>query len=221
MTEPLDRDRLRTLIEVGGFIVSELDIDSVLGRVLDAARGLTGARYAALGVLDEQREGLAGFMARGIDAETEKAIGDRPRGRGVLGALIRDAKPLRLARVGEHPESYGFPAGHPPMGSFLGVPVLIRGEVWGILFLTEKQDGDFDEIDEEAIIVLARWAAIAADNARLAQEAQDHRGRLERAVRGLEATHSIALAVGADLDLDRVLELIVKRGRALSRREAS
>jgi signal transduction histidine kinase len=217
ITERLDSDRLRTLIEVGGSIVSDLDLDldSVLGRVLDAARELTGARYAAVGVLDAQRDGFAQFLTRGVDAETEEATGDQPRGRGVLGVLIRDAKPLRLSHVGEHPESYGFPAGHPPMASFLGVPVLIRGEVWGILFLTEKADGEFDETDEEAIVVLARWAAIAAENARLSQDCQHHLGRLQRAVRGLEATQAIALAVGADIQVDRVLELIAKRGRAL------
>jgi signal transduction histidine kinase len=215
INEELEPDRLRTLIEVGSLIVSELDLDSVLGQVLDAACELTGARYAALGVLDEGRTELERFITRGIDEEVERAIGTRPRGRGVLGVLIQEPKPLRLPRVGEHPGSYGFPSGHPPMDSFLGVPVLIRGEAWGNLYLTEKQGGDFDAADEEAAVVLARWAAIAVENARLYHAAQRRRGELERAVRGLEASQAIAVAVGADIELERVLELIAKRSRAL------
>ena len=183
--------------------------------MLDAARELTGARYAALGVLNEGRTELERFITRGIDDEVERAIGPRPRGRGVLGVLIREPKPLRLARVGEHHASYGFPADHPPMDTFLGVPVLIRGEAWGNLYLTEKQGGEFDEADEEAIVALARWAGIAVENARLYRDAEQRRTELERAVRGLEATQAIAVAVGADVELDRVLELIVKRSRAL------
>jgi signal transduction histidine kinase len=215
ITEKLDPGRLRSLIDVGSLIVSELDLDSVLGIVLDAARELTGARYAALGVLDEQRTELERFLTRGVDEAVERAIGERPRGRGVLGVLTREPTPLRLSRAGDHHASYGFPAGHPPMDSFLGVPVLIRGEAWGNLYLTQKQDGQFDEADEEAIVVLARWAGIAVENARLYQEADQRRGELERAVRGLEATQEIAVAVGADIELNRVLELIVKRSRAL------
>jgi signal transduction histidine kinase len=215
MTEQLNVARLRALIDAGGFIVSELGLDAVLGRVLDTACQLTGARYAALGVLNDQRTELDRFLTRGIDDDAAQAIGKLPRGRGVLGVLIEDAQPLRLSSVGEHPASYGFPAAHPPMESFLGVPVLIRGEVWGNLYLTEKARGEFDEADEDAAVVLARWAGIAVDNARLYEGAERRGGELQRAVRGLEATQTIALAVGGDADLDRVLELIVKRGRAL------
>ena len=215
ITEKLDPDRLRSLINVGSLIVSDLDLDSLLGRVLDAARELTGARYAALGVLNEPRTELERFITRGIDEQAERAIGTRPRGRGVLGVLIRDPAPLRLSQVGEHHASYGFPAGHPPMDSFLGVPVLIRGEAWGNLYLTEKQGGEFDEADEDAIVVLARWAGIAVENARLYREVDQRRDELEHAVRGLEATQAITVAVGADIELERVLELIVKRSRAL------
>ncbi len=187
----------------------------MLGHVLEAACELTGARYAAIGVLNGERTELERFVTRGVDDGTARAIGDLPRGRGVLGVLIEDPRPLRLSRVGEHHASYGFPAGHPPMDSFLGVPVFIRGEVWGNLYLTEKRGGAFDEADEEAIVVLARWAGIAVDNARLYHAAEERRGELERAVRGLQATQAVALAVGADIELERVLELIVKRGRAL------
>ena len=210
----LDADRLQRLIEVGRDLVSELDLDGVLDRLLATAQELTGARFAAVGVLDEDRRELARFITRGIDASGRRVIGDLPHGRGVLGALITDPRPLRLEDVGAHPSSYGFPPGHPPMGTFLGVPVLIRGEAWGNLYLTEK-DGGFDADDEEAAVVLAAWAAVAVDNARLYTNVQTRRDELERAVRGFEATASIARAVGGETDLSRVLELITKRGRAL------
>jgi signal transduction histidine kinase len=188
----------------------------VLARVLEAARELTGARYAALGVLDDTRTELERFVTRGLAGDAEQAIGERPRGRGVLGVLIRDPRPLRVSSLDAHPSSYGFPAGHPAMETFLGVPVLVRGQVWGNLYLTDKAGGDeFDQADEDAAVVLARWTAIAIENARLYSVAEHQRGELERAVRGLEATQAIAHAVGADTDLDRVLALIVKRGRAL------
>jgi signal transduction histidine kinase len=188
----------------------------VLARVLDAACELTGARYAALGVLDEAGAELERFITRGVGAGVEQEIGDRPRGHGVLGVLIRDPKPLRVASLDEHPASYGFPAAHPSMQTFLGVPVLMRGQVWGNLYLTEKAAGaEFDQADEDTAVALARWTAIAIENARLYRDAESRRVELERAVRGLEATQAIAQAVGADTDLDRVLGLIVKRGRDL------
>ena len=212
---PRDETRLIRLIEVGRSLLSELDLDVVLDRVLETARDLTGARYAALGILDEHRRELAQFLTRGVDEATHRAIGDLPRGRGILGLLIDDPRPLRIADVGDHPRSYGFPPGHPPMRTFLGVPVMIRGEAWGNLYLTEKAGGEFTAEDEDAVVVLADWAAIAIENARLYRSVDARRAELERAVRGFEATATIARAVGGETDLDRVLELIVKRGRAL------
>ncbi len=130
--------------------------------------------------------------------------------------MIADPRPLRLDSVSDDPRSFGFPAGHPPMETFLGVPVLIRGEAWGNLYLCEKAGGEpFSEADEQAVVVLAEWAAIAIENARLYQDSEHRRGELERAVRRLEATTAIARAVGGETDLARILELIVKRGRAL------
>ncbi|MEX0992859.1 MAG: GAF domain-containing sensor histidine kinase [Solirubrobacterales bacterium] len=214
-TETLDEARLRRLIEVGRTLVGDLDLESVLRQVLEAARELTGARYAALGVLDPGRAQLGRFIALGIDETTRKRIGDIPRGRGVLGLLIQDPRPLRLTNVGEHPDSYGFPVGHPVMKSFLGVPIEIGGQAWGNLYLTDKQNGEFDQVDEDSAVTLAAWAAIAIENARLYEGSQQHRHELERAVEGLEATTEIALALGGETDLKRVLELIVKRGRAL------
>ena len=211
----LGPEALQRLLQVGTEVVSELDHEAVLQRVLEAARELTGARYAALGVLDADRRELERFLTAGIDAPTQRAIGDLPHGRGILGVLISDPRPLRLTDVGAHPASYGFPIDHPPMRSFLGVPILVRGEAWGNLYLTEKAGGDFDEADQEAIEILARWAATAIHNARLYRTEQAQRDELERAVRALETTSAISRALGTETDLDRVLELVVKRGRAL------
>src|SRR5215208_3016991 len=166
----LDEARLRRLIEVGRTLVSELDLETVLRRVLEAARDLTGARYAALGILDSDRERLERFITLGIDQETRARIGNLPEGHGVLGVLISDPKPLRLTNVSDHNRSYGFPDHHPPMSTFLGVPILIRGQAYGNLYLTEKEDGEFDERDEESVIILADWAAIAIANARSVAE---------------------------------------------------
>jgi signal transduction histidine kinase len=211
----LDRDRLRRLIEAGRSVVAERELEGVFARLLDVARELTGARYAAIGVLDEARENLADFITAGIEPRVHGLIGDLPRGRGVLGLLISNPRPLRLSDVGAHVRSYGFPPGHPAMTSFLGVPILIRGEAWGNLYLTDKQGAGFDEADEEAAVVLASWAAIAVENARLYRQTDQRRAELERSVRALEATSEIARALGGETQLDRVLELIAKRSRAL------
>jgi signal transduction histidine kinase len=211
----LDEPRLRELIDVGRSLVAELDPEVIFRQVLEVACDLTGARYAAFGVLDENRHELERFITHGIDAETRHAIGNLPRGRGVLGLLIEQPRPLRLTEVGRHPRSYGFPPGHPPMTNFLGVPVMIRGHAWGNLYLTEKSGGDFDEADEQSAMILAEWAAIAVENARLYRSVRSRGDEMERAVHRLEATTEIARAVGGETDLDRILEIVVKRGRAL------
>ncbi|HEX7058487.1 MAG TPA: GAF domain-containing sensor histidine kinase [Solirubrobacterales bacterium] len=211
----LDEHRLRQLIEVGRGLMAELDPEVVFGRVLEVACELTGARYAALGVLDDDRKELERFITHGIDPEITREIGALPRGRGVLGLLIEQPLPLRLANVGEHPRSYGFPPGHPPMTTFLGVPIVIRGRAWGNLYLTEKEGGEFDEADEQSVLILAEWTAVAIENARLYRNVQEQRDSLKRAVQSLEATTEIARAVGGETDLSRILETIVKRGRAL------
>jgi signal transduction histidine kinase len=207
---------LHHLLEAGRRLLGALDPGVVFERVLEEARLITGARFAALGVLNPERTELARFLTSGIDAETHRAIGELPRGRGVLGVLIEDPTPLRLTDVGGHPESVGFPSGHPEMGGFLGVPIIIRGQAWGNLYLTEKEDGqEFTQADEDAVGVLAQFAATAIDNARMYQRAE--RGRVEsiQALRGLEAARTISDAIGTDADLPTILELIVKRGRAL------
>ena len=206
---------LHRLLEVGRSLVTELDQKVVLDRVLETAREITGARYAAIGVLNERRTELSQFLTSGIDEESHRKIGDLPRGRGVLGVLIEHPEPLRLPDVGAHPRSYGFPVGHPVMRSFLGVPVIVRGEAWGNLYLAEKEGGEFSERDEQAAVILADWAAVAITNARLYETSELRRHELEKAVHGLEATRDVAVAIGGEIALEHVLELIAKRGRAL------
>jgi signal transduction histidine kinase len=216
MSSALDEARLRRLLEAGRALITQLDLEAVLEQLLDVAREVTGARYAAVGVLDEHRKELERFITAGIDAETHSAIGDLPSGRGILGLLIEEPKPLRLDHIGYHPRSYGFPSGHPEVETFLGVPVTIRGEVWGNLYLTEKVGGEpFSDADEESVVILADWAAIAIENAKLYASVDERRNNLERAVRGLDTTVAIAQALGGETDLNRILELIVKRARAL------
>lgn len=216
MDDHLDEHRLRRLIDVGRALLSQLDPEAVLDQVLETARDITGARYAALGILDRDRRELERFITRGIDDETHRSIGDLPRGRGILGILIDEPHPLRISRVGDHPKSFGFPPGHPPMATFLGVPIVVRGQVWGNLYLTEKAGGDeFDAADEESVVILAAWAAIAIENARLYEAAAARRDELEHSARRIEAARAIAVAVGAEMELETVLELIAKRGRAL------
>jgi len=217
LNEPrLTDERLGQLLEVGRAIVSELDLETLLRQVLDAARDLTGARYAALGILDQDKSGLERFLHSGIDEQTRREIGPLPRGRGVLGELIRNPRPLRLPDVGAHPRSYGFPPNHPGMETFLGTPVLVRGEAWGNLYLTEKDGGaEFDETDEQVVIVLAAWSGVAIENARLYEGLDRRAAELGKAMGGLEAAADLARTVSVAIALDELLELIAKRGRGV------
>ncbi|HET8978895.1 MAG TPA: GAF domain-containing sensor histidine kinase [Solirubrobacteraceae bacterium] len=206
----------REVLTVAQSVLEEMDLEVVLHRVLEAARDVTDAEYAALGVLDESRNRLERFLYLGIDEETKRVIGPLPTGRGVLGELIRNPQPLRLDDVGSHPYSYGFPIGHPPMHSFLGVPILISGRPYGNLYLTEKRGkGGFTEADEQNVTTLATFAAVAIDHARRYAASETQRIALERTVGALDATLQIAHALGGETDLDAVLELVAKRGRAL------
>ncbi len=219
-TPPADgaiKDRTaRSLLGLVRGLLSELDLDVILDRVLDSARELTGARYAALGVLNDSRTELARFVTVGIDEKVRMEIGSLPRGQGVLGELINRPVPLRLTDVGTHPRSFGLPAGHPPMRAFLGVPILIEGTPFGNLYLTEKVGGEeFTEADEEAVTMLAEMAGVAIDHARRYVGARDRRDELERTVAALDATTQFARAIGAETDLEVILELVAKRGRAL------
>jgi len=215
-THQVDEDRFRRLIGVSSSLLSELDLEAVLRSVVEAAREVTGARYAALGVLDRERRELERFINVGIDEETRRDIGNLPRGRGVLGELIREPAPLRLRDVNTHPHAYGFPPGHPPMHSFLGVPISVRGEVYGNLYMTEKQGAaEFDDSDEEVAVTLAGWAGIAIENARLYTTLSEREAETEQALRRAETSVDIARTVGGETDVARILDLIVKRARAL------
>jgi signal transduction histidine kinase len=165
---------LRQLLDAVLTIGSDLDLPAMLQRIVEAAVALVDARYGALGVLDESRTRLAQFITVGLDDETYRAIGDLPEGHGILGLLIVDAKPLRLPDLSEHPDSYGFPPHHPPMRSFLGVPIRLRDEVFGNLYLTDKTSAEvFTDVDEELVIGLAAAAGVAIENARLHARVQE------------------------------------------------
>jgi signal transduction histidine kinase len=206
----------RGILKVARSVLEQLDIELVLKRVLDEARALTGARYAALGVLDNSRAQLGRFLTLGIDEHTRRLIGPLPTGRGVLGELIRTPAPLRVGDVGTHPYSYGFPVGHPPMSSFLGVPIQVDGQPYGNLYLTEKEDAaEFSEEDEEAAMLLADFAGLAIDHARRFSGSEAKRAQLQQTVHALDATIQIARALGGETDLAAILQLVAKRGRAL------
>jgi signal transduction histidine kinase len=159
---------LHELLDAVIALGSDLDPTSILRRIVEAAVELVDARYGALGVLDESGDWLAQFITIGIDDETHTRIGELPTGHGLLGHLIVDARPLRLPDLTLHPDSFGFPPGHPPMRSFLGVPIRVRGEVFGNLYLTDKTTTDaFTAVDEELVIGLATAAGVAIENARL------------------------------------------------------
>jgi signal transduction histidine kinase len=207
---------MQRVLDVARSVLAELDLETVLERVLEAAQELTGARYAALGVLGESRRELSRFLTVGIDDATRAEIGELPHGRGVLGELIDRPQPLRLSRVGLHPRSWGFPPGHPPMETFLGVPILVRGRPYGNLYLTEKSGGeDFTADDEQAVVLLAEFAGVAIDHAGRYTGARERQNELERTVATLQATTQITKAIGGETDLAVVLELVAKRGRAL------
>lgn len=208
--------RLLGVLDLARGLLTDLDLDVVLGRVLESARELSGARYAALGVTDEARTELDRFITVGIDEDTRERIGELPRGRGVLGELITYPVALRLADVDAHPHSYGFPPGHPPMRTFLGVPILVGGVPFGNLYLTEKEGGgEFTEQDEETIGLLAEFAGVAIDHARRYSGLEAQHAELRRTVDALDATMQIARALGGETDLDSILGLVAKRGRAL------
>jgi signal transduction histidine kinase len=164
------RRLLRAVISVG----SDLDLTATLQRIVESATELSDAQYGALGVIDPSGTFLSEFVTVGVDAETRAKIGDLPKGHGILGLLIREPRPIRLPDLREHPDSFGFPPNHPPMQSFLGVPVMVRGEVFGNLYLTDKQSGDaFTDIDEELVVALAAAAGVAVENARLHARVRD------------------------------------------------
>ena len=181
-----DPAKLRRVLEATLLVEADLELPVLLRHVIDEALSMTNARYGAIGVLNEDRTALAEFITVGLTSEEEKEIGARPTGRGVLGLLINEPKALRMAQISSHPDSFGFPAGHPPMSSFLGVPIKVRDEVYGNLYLTEKIGwSEFTSDDEALVGALAIAAGIAIENTRLHQRVQelaisDERDRLAR-----------------------------------------
>jgi signal transduction histidine kinase len=208
MTQQTAPERLRVLVDAGIALSSELSLDALLQQLVETAAQLTGARYAALGVIDQTGASLERFLTHGIDAETHAAIGDLPRGRGILGVLIRDAKPLRLDDLGDDPRSVGFPEHHPPMRTFLGVPIILRGVSYGNLYLTEKDRGAFTEEDEELTQLLAAQAAVAIENTRLYESST-------RWTRHLESLAEIGDALAGVIELEPLLGLVARRLRDL------
>jgi signal transduction histidine kinase len=163
-----DPIKLRRVLDATLLLAADLELPELLRHVIDEACSLTNARYGALGLLNDDRTGLVEFITFGLDAQAEAEIGTRPTGRGVLGLFIEDPAPLRLAQLGSHPEIYGFPPSHPPMTSFLGVPIKVRDEVYGNLYLTEKIDSpEFTADDEALVVALAMAAGVAIENTRL------------------------------------------------------
>jgi signal transduction histidine kinase len=204
-----EQDRLRAVLDAAIAVSSELSLDVVLQRIVEAAASLTGAQYAALGVINPSRQGLERFVVTGIDEATKEAIGDLPRGRGILGILIRDATPLRLENLSADARSVGFPPNHPPMRTFLGVPILLRGVAYGNLYLTEKAGGDaFTEKDQELVQLLAGQAAVAIENARLYESAT-------RWLEQLESLTDVGNALSTEIELPKLLQLVVTRLREL------
>ena len=203
------RDRVHALLEAVVAIGGNLDLEIVLRKIIAAAVPLVQARYGALGVIGDDGR-LAEFIPVGLDEAQIAAIHHWPEGHGLLGTLIRDPRPLRLADLSAHPESHGFPPGHPPMRSFLGVPIRIRDEVYGNLYLTEKEGGGpFDEEDETLVVALAAAAGVAIDNARLYEEAR-------RQERWLRATTEITRELLSGTQSTQVLNLVTGQALALS-----
>jgi two-component system, NarL family, sensor histidine kinase DevS len=204
------RDRVQGLLDAVLAVGSGIELDSTLSRIVRAAADLVDARYGALGVLANTGDGLSEFVYIGIDAEQRELMGHLPEGRGLLGLLIHDPKPIRLADLSRHPSSVGFPANHPPMHSFLGAPVLVRDEVFGNLYMTEKRGGGGFTADDEVVLrALAAAAGVAIENARLFERSQQRQ-------RWLEATSEIRVELLGGATVDDALRLVGQRAMELT-----
>ncbi|WP_425566982.1 GAF domain-containing protein [Sphaerisporangium flaviroseum] len=203
------RDRVHALLDAVVSVGSDLDLQTVLRRIVETATTLVDATYGAVGLIGEGNT-LVQFVPVGLSEEEIARIEHWPHGLGLLGLLIKEPRPLRLHHIAEHPESYGFPPGHPPMGSFLGVPIRVREEVFGNLYLTEKRGGgDFDEEDEAIVIALATAAGVAIENARMYEET--HRREV-----WLQASSEVTTSLLSGADSHEVLTLMARRARAMA-----
>ena len=211
------------LVEAGLALASELDIDALLQRIADLAREVLGARYGAVGIVGEDGM-LLRFVYSGIDDETARKIGPLPEGRGLLGVLIEGGRPMRMREISEHPQSYGFPENHPPMHSFLGVPIIVRGKVFGRLYLTEKRgENEFSKDDERIALTLAAQAGVAIQNANLLDEIRERseelavleeRDRISKELHDgvIQSIYSVGLSLQGAMSLaDRDTEATKKR----------
>jgi signal transduction histidine kinase len=203
----LSRDKLHGLLDAVVAVGAGLELPATLRQIVTAAATLADARYAALGVIGDDKL-LREFIVTGIDQATQEKIGPLPSGRGVLGTLIREPHPIRLADIANHPDSYGFPPNHPPMRTFLGVPIRVRDEVFGNLYLTEKRGGQFTADDEVVVQALAAAAGVAIENAGLFEQTR-HRQRW------LEASSQITTALLSGTDPEEVLPQIAGRAKDL------
>jgi GAF domain-containing protein len=200
------QERLRGLLAANREIVGDLDLHTVLRRIVESACELVGARYGALGVIAPDGSGLEEFVYVGIEEPEARRIGHLPEGKGLLGALIDDPYPIRLDHLDSDVRSVGFPDGHPPMDSFLGVPVRVRDEVFGNLYLTESTSGHFDEDDEALALALAATAGVAIDNARLFQESRRRQDWLQASA---EITRQV-LSAGDGTPLQTVVDTVLR-----------
>jgi len=211
------------LVEAGLALASELDLDALLQRIADLARGVVGARYAAVGVVGGDGL-LLRFVYSGIDQATADEIGDLPHGRGLLGVLVEGGRPLRMKEISDHPESYGFPPNHPPMHSFLGVPIVVRDQTFGRLYVTEKEGAvEFSKDDERIAMTLAAQAGVAIHNANLLEEIRargeelavlEERDRISKELHDgvIQSIYSVGLSLqGAMTLVDRDGEATKKR----------
>jgi signal transduction histidine kinase len=227
--QPFDRiddpAKLRRLVQAILILDAELYLPVVLRRIVEEACDLVDAQYGALGVLTEDGRALDQFLTVGLDSEEERAIGPRPTGRGVLGTLIADDKPLRLAKLADSDDSFGIPNHHPAMTSFLGVPVRVHGEVYGNLYLTNKKTADeFSEDDEELVLALAMAAGIAIENARLHSLVRDHaltedRDRLARDLHDsvIQRLFAVGLSLQGTARLVERPEAVMRIGEAIEK----
>lgn len=203
--------RQEALIEAGMALASELSLPAVLQKIVELACSVADAKYGALGVLGSDGS-LEQFITTGLTAQQRRAIGRLPVGKGILGVLITDARPLRLARIQDDPRSVGFPSGHPPMTSFLGVPVVVRDNLYGNLYLTEKRgSSEFTEIDERAVVTLAAQAGVAIENAGLFEEAQEKLAWEERNRLAGELHDSVSQALFSMTLQVRALQLALEK----------
>jgi two-component system, NarL family, sensor histidine kinase DevS len=209
------RDRTHALLEAVVAIGSDLDLSTMLRRMVEAATTLVDATYGALGVIGEGGNSLIEFIPVGLSDEQIRRIEHWPHGLGILGLLIKEPEPLRLNDIGRHPESYGFPPGHPPMRTFLGVPIRVRGEAFGNLYLTEKRGGaEFDEEDLSVVTALATAAGVAIENARLYDE-------VRRRERWLDASSEVTRALLSGVDRREVFALVARRAREMTEAETA